>query len=123
MTMRIGEKIDDLTARAKKDADLALRIAEAGRDAVLAGMQTPDGEVTPQWERLMKFITDDPRELERLCGKDTVFNDSQWGLYCLAYIAGDSDCTSETPGATGMKRTMTLPQLADRDLLGTLDRE
>lgn len=124
MTMEIGNKLKILRKNSAADPDLATRLAKAGRDAILAGMLMPDGKPTDQWKALMEFVTDKPTELARLCGQDPVFNASEWGRFCLAYIAGDSTCTSETPGVTGTRRTMVfLDEVADRRLLEVLDME
>lgn len=124
MTMQIGEKLKTLRKDSAADPDLAKRLAKAGKDAIIAGMLKPNGDTTEQWTKLMEFVTDDPKELERLCGQDPAFLESDWGPYCLAYIAGDATCTSETPGSTGTRRTMMfLDEVADRNLLEILDME
>ncbi|MGC2238542.1 MAG: hypothetical protein WA584_20475 [Pyrinomonadaceae bacterium] len=112
------------------DETLAKEISDAALDAVLAGIGKFDQngvviQVTPQWEKFMRYFAGNEQELARLCGKEKAFNDSEWGLHCLAYMAGDSDCTSETQSTTGAKRTMTLmEELApSRRMLETLDAE
>lgn len=124
MTMQIGDKLKTLREEAAADPDLARRLGIAGKNAIIAGMLDSKGNTTTQWTKLMEFITDEPKELERLCGQDPVFLGSDWGPYCLAYIAGDATCTVETPGSTGTRRTMEhLDAVAGRNLLGILDME
>ena len=123
--MRIKEKIDLVSQEIVQNGntELARRIAFDGLDSIIAGMRTGTGETTPEWRRLMSHFTDDADELKRLCGEDPRFNDTEWGLFCLAYIAGDSTCTSDTTMRGGTLRSIRMhDELAgNNDLKDTLD--
>lgn len=116
MALKIGEKLEKVRKYIEDgDAVLANDLAKAAEDAIFAGIGRFNQdrvvvEGTKEWERLMKFFTDDPKELARLCGKDRGFNGSSWGLRCLAYIAGDGGCTSMTARAGGTMRTINVQQ-------------
>ncbi len=110
--MNIKGKIRFQRNEILKDPDgaggkLADEIAKAGKDAILAGMLKDDGSVTPEWENMMKYFKNDQKELDRLCGQEQGFNNSRWGLMCLAYIAGNSLCTITTTNTTGTERNFT----------------
>lgn len=130
MTMKIGEKIDKVRLEIINGTtpSMAEDLARAGVKAIFAGIGEWDaaGEVvvnvSPEWTDLMKlFVPDDAKELARLCGQDKDFNESDWGLACLAYIAGDSTCTAPTAWTTGGKRSMIMHP--DRDMIKNLDAE
>jgi hypothetical protein len=133
MALHIGEKIEAVSRRIRgdepgtqPDPDFAFELAEAAIAAMSAGMGNAAGEVPSKWETLMRIFTNDQTELDRLCGRDQVFMNSQWGKFCLAYIAGDSVCTSETTMRGGTKRSMLLvDQLANppRRMLEILDAQ
>lgn len=145
MALQIVDKIDEVIQRILGDPDngidpdtvLANTIAQDGLEAIFAGLGPFDEAtgvfptVTEEWTKLMKhFAAEDSDELKRLCGQDRDFNRTEWGRHCLAYIAGDSDCTSETTMRGGTKRSMLLvDQVADelgkprRRMLEILDAE
>lgn len=100
MALKIGEKIDKVRDEIEAGLRSGSDLAELGKEAVFKGMNDP------AWETLMREFTDDKTELDRLCGKDEWFMKQPWGQLCLAYIAGDSICTSMTARKTGAKRTM-----------------
>ena len=66
----------------------------------------------------MSKFTNTPEELNRLCGMEPEFNSSRWGMACIAYIAGNSTCTSETATATGTVRAMSLEMIKNLDAEG-----
>jgi hypothetical protein len=139
MTLRIGANIEDVIKHILGDPGngippdpiLAGDIARDGLKAIFSGTGPWENgvvtAVTEEWKTLMlHFAPENSRELERLCGQDRDFNGSEWGKHCLAYIAGDSGCTSETTMATGTKRSMLLvDQFANppRRMLEILDAE
>ena len=104
--MNIMKKIEERRTfiqdnKTGKGKDLAERISDAGVQAILAGMKNSEGEVTKEWKELMEFFANNDKELERLCGQEQKFNESPYGLKCLAYIAGNSTCTVRTATMTG----------------------
>lgn len=125
--MHIGDKIDEVRQRIiDGDQTLANIISRAGLKAIFTGIGQFDhnGVVTNptfEWKDLMRNFANDQKELDRLCGKEAFFNRSDWGLACLAYIAGDSTCTSDTTATTGTKRSMLAHE--DRQMLENLDAE
>lgn len=143
MTLQIGNKIDEVIQRIlgdpandiEPDITLANDIARDGLEAIFAGLGPFENgvftTVTEEWKGLMRhFAAENSRELVRLCGQDRDFNRAEWGRHCLAYIAGDSVCTSETTMETGVKRSMLLvDQIANqlgkppRRMLEILDAE
>jgi hypothetical protein len=78
-----------------------------------------DGMGSKAWEELMGLYASNSEELNRLCGREPNFNQTQWGMFCLAYIAGDSTCTSETAMETGTLRSMNI--VPDREMKELLD--
>lgn len=137
MTLQIGKNIEEVSRRIlgddenPPDTTLANDIARDGIKALISGMGTLENgvvtKVTDDWKNLMRhFAADNSRELERLCGQDRDFNGSEWGMHCLAYIVGDSTCTSETTMRGGTRRSMLLvDELANpsRNMLENLDAE
>ena len=115
MAMGIGQNIEDVRQQIIAGTVSGRTVAEEAKAAMFAGL----GSI--EWETFMGRFADNDDELNRLCGRDEAFNKRDWGLFCLAYIVGDGTCTSETANTTGTKRSMTLPELAGRDLLGLLD--
>ncbi len=85
----------------------AADIAKAGKAAIIAGMRNADGSLTAEWEKMMEFFANDQRELDRLCGRENDFNNSRWGIMCLAYIAGNSLCTITTTDTGGTERNFS----------------
>lgn len=109
--MRITEKLNNVRQRILNgDVTLADDIAADGIAAIFAGINSD------KWQILMKnFAADGSPELERLCGRDTDFNNSRWGMACLAYIAGNSICTATTAAATGTIRGMDSAMILNLD--------
>jgi Animal haem peroxidase len=121
--MNIAEKIEILRQRVIKGEVSANALARDGIKAMKMGMQRPLGTRTTEWAALMGYITDDADELTRLCGLETRFNESRWGLASVAYIGGNSLCTSETVTATGTLRAMSIEMIKNLDATGdTLDK-
>src|SRR6185369_2874958 len=116
MVLRIVENLE----RVRQDIEngtgpiSAADLAKLAIDAIFKGIGTFDGDVVinvnPKWKELMKVYTpvEGSNELKRLCGEDLTFMRTTWGRHCLAYIAGDSTCTSETAKKGGTKRSMLL---------------
>lgn len=128
MAMRIGQNIENVRREIKKNGNVmrANRIARDGIAAIFAGIGkfNEEGvvtEATAEWKRLMSHFATTQEELDRLCGKEKNFNASDWGMVCLAYIAGDSTCTSTTTDTTGTRRSMLVDP--DRRMLENLDAE
>jgi hypothetical protein len=127
MPLQIGEKLDIARQRVLDgDEAFAEKVAQNALAAMFAGMGRFDRngvivEGTIEWETLMLNFTDEPQELARLCGKERLFNGSDYGLACIAYIAGDAPCTSHTGDTTGTKRTMMLQ--TERNMLENLDAD
>jgi hypothetical protein len=128
MALRIGERIEDIRREIEKgNSSLADELARLGVKAMFAGIGTFDEEtrvytnITPEWIELMENFAHNQTELDRLCGKDREFNDSEWGKVCLAYICGDSTCTAPTARKGGTSRSMKEEPL--RRMLETLDAE
>lgn len=126
--MNIGKKIQEVRRKIVMGLEptLANDIARDGRAAIFAGIGTFNGDgvvtsVTPEWTKLMTHFKNNDDELKRLCGQEKQFNQADWGLECLAYIAGDSTCTSDTTYGTGTKRSMLLHP--DRKMLEILDKD
>ena len=90
------------------DSALASEISLDAVNAIFTGMRGSNGDVTPEWKKLMSHYANNTTELDRLCGKDKTFNNSKWGPFCLAYIAGDATCGEETATTTGTGRSITL---------------
>lgn len=115
MALKIGEKIDNVRNEIQSGLRSGSALATLGIEAIFKGMDDP------AWELLMREFTDDKTELDRLCGRDDWFMAQPWGQHCLAYIAGDSTCTSETALRTGTKRSMRedptrgMEQLIDKE--------
>jgi len=124
--MKINEKMEAVRLRIKNgDTELADKIGGDAVKAIFKGMRDASGGVTPEWIALMSNYTDDQAELDRLCGKDQAFNNSKWGSVCLAYIAGDSTCTSDTAYMTGGRRSIITRDLiaGNTEFQDTLDAE
>lgn len=102
---------DDITAGRTSGVEVANEAVQA----------ISDGLGSDAWEKLMNRYAKTPQELDRLCGREQKFNDTQWGKFCLVYIAGDSTCTSETAQMTGTGRSMTL--VPEREMLKILDED
>ena len=115
--MKINEKIAKVRSECMADPNEGKNLADLAFAALDAGMGST------AWRKLMSRFTDDQDELRRLNGLDEEFNEKQWGKFCLAYMLGDSTCTSETAMETGTHRTMSLPALADRKMKDLLDAE
>jgi hypothetical protein len=82
-------------------------------NAIVAGMRD-NGQVTDEWKALMEiYAVDDQTQLDRLCGKDPVFMAGDWARECLAYIAGNSTCGSDTATMTGTERNFNT-QMRDK---------
>jgi hypothetical protein len=100
--MKIMQKIEDVRQQILDgDTTLAEDLATQGIEAIFEGIKSP------KWEALMGNFANNQNELDRLCGRDQVFNKSRWGLACLAYIAGNSTCTATTATDGGTARGMT----------------
>lgn len=128
MALSIRQKLEAIRQEIEDgNTSLADEMADLGLKAVFAGLGPFDRtsgvftSVTTAWQDLMEKITTDPTELSRLCGKDKTFNESEWGVVCLAYIAGDSICTAPTARRGGTARTMS--EDLTRQMLETLDAE
>ncbi len=131
--MQINKKIDDLltefTTTGGAGRMKARDFAKAALKAALKGIGEFDAadkvvtKVNTQWEDFMKLITTDATELARLCGKDTAFMDKKWSKHCLAYMVGDSTCTSTTNITTGPRRTMDMDIVLTRRMREMLDAE
>jgi hypothetical protein len=128
MAFHIGDKIEAVRQEIAtgENEGLANQIARDGLAAIFAGIGRFDRngvvvEVTPEWKTLMGHFANNKTELARLCGKDRLFNGSDWGQASLAYIVGDSTCTIQTAGETGTGRSMNLHP--ERNMLGNLDAE
>lgn len=124
--MEINKKIEAVRMEIKNgNKALGEKIGDDGLKALITGMRDANGKTTPEWEALMSNFTDDQKELDRLCGREEAFNKSRWGLFCLAYIAGDSTCTSDTAMTTGARRSIVLRDLmnGNTEMQDTLDAE
>ncbi|MEQ1606551.1 MAG: hypothetical protein ABL999_16955 [Pyrinomonadaceae bacterium] len=62
------------------------------------------GMNSKEWEDLMKNYADSSAQLNRLCGRDKIFNRSDWGMACIVYVAGNSSCGTDTATMTGTER-------------------
>jgi len=113
--MKIMKKIEEVRQKVISGDIDPNDLAKDGIEAIFAGMQRPLGTATPEWEKLMRHFVNDDKELDRLCGKEPSFNGSRWGLACIAYIAGNSVCTSETATVTGTSRSMSLEMIKNLD--------
>lgn len=85
---------------------------DIAQDAISAMFK---GIGSPEWETFMRRFSTNTAELNRLCGREASFNNSRWGLACLAYIAGNGVCTALTATETGTERGMTPPMLVNLD--------
>jgi hypothetical protein len=124
--MKLNEKLEAVRLQIKNgDNALADKIGMDAVNAIFTGMRDANGDVTPAWETLMRNFTTDQKELDRLCGKDDAFNNSKWGAFCLAYIAGDATCTADTAFTTGARRSIITRDLiaGNREFQDTLDAE
>ena len=95
--------------------DLGMKIGNAAILAITSGMKSGIPGHPSDWEKLMDFFANPVKgspayveEMDRLCGRDTDFLNVTYGKYCLAYIAGDSTCGSDTTGTTGTLRTILM---------------
>ena len=113
--MKITSNIEKVRQEIIAGTTTGVEVAEDAMEAIFNGLGSDE------WEKLMKRYASDDKELERLCGREDAFNQTQWGKFCLVYIAGDSTCTSETALTTGTLRTMTI--VPEREMLKVLDED
>jgi hypothetical protein len=117
--MNITGKIDEVRKKIISGDIDADTLAAQGMKAMFTGMQRPLGTPTHDWVELMRNFANNSTELDRLCGKDSEFNGSRWGMACLAYIAGNSTCTADTAKAGGTVRSMSLEMIKNLDAEGS----
>ncbi len=109
----IIENIRRIRQKVASDPVFAGDLRRLAIDAIRFGMEKDDGTPTPQWKELMSNYASDKTQLERLSGEDEAFENSDWGLACLAYIAGNSTCGIDTATMTGTERGFT-PDMYDQ---------
>ncbi len=115
--MRIVEKVIEYNRYLLSQPDdvrkqLLDDLAKKGRKAIFEGLKSKD------WCEFMDKFADTKEQLDRLTGKDKAFNETMWGMQCLAYMASNSTCTSDTITGTGTLRNMPIDMVLalDRDL-------
>lgn len=102
----IIENIRRVRQRAASDPIFAGDLRRLAVDAIRFGMED-NGSVTTSWGDLMTHYKSNEVQLRRLCGQEPAFVQSDWGLACLAYIAGNSTCGIDTATMTGTERGFT----------------
>jgi hypothetical protein len=117
MALKIVENLERVRKLIEDGDKSGSALAELGKEAMFKGIGSNE------WETLMKeFVPEGSKELDRLCGRDHWFmSQDPWGPLCIAYIAGDSNCTSATARRGGTMRTMA--EVPGRNLLAFIDQE
>lgn len=76
-----------------------------------------NGSKSRDWEKLIEAINEvpnlennpsrlEPTQISRLLGEETAFNNTDWGLISLAYVAANSTCGIAT--TTDTKKNMPI---------------
>lgn len=113
MPLRIRQKIRETNKKIMLDKSLGHEIGIQAMKVIFEGHALGSSE----WRTLMEFYADpETPELKRLCGDDTEFMKLDWGRRCIAYIAGDCACGSETITTGGALRS-----ILDRDRVTSTD--
>ena len=111
--MKIVEKIEQIHRQIKDkpgDPALAKKMQELAVKAMYSGINHDD------WKQYMSNFASNPKQLQRLIGKDEVFNNTEYGRLTLAYVVANSTCGMGTDTETGRDMSDEMLEALDSGL-------
>lgn len=80
----------DVDNNGEAGRELARSLGRLATDAIRYGMGST------AWRDYMSNFATTPQQLDRLWGRETAFNNTEWGYRSLAYMVANSTCTVES---------------------------